>query len=333
MAAALGIRKSSASWSASPPRKEEGQKKILEAFLSFFKKNKVSQPKWKKITAAAKKLPKKIAEKSFGAFGFKISRKKSTIANDSASYSNLDEQKVLNGYLGKLKNIKKYCVDIGASDGTRQSNTYALFKSGWPGLAIECKSTVFARLASAYQTFTEVNLCKNKITPENVIDILKANSVPRDFGFLNLDIDSYDYFVLEKILGPYHPSILCVEINESIPPPIKFAVNYTPDFKWSIDHFFGQSLSQLFSLASKNGYELIELHYNNAIFVAKEFNFTKQLSPEEAYKEGYLDRPDRKEKFPWNSTMEEVLHLPPAEALEFINKFFKKYKGKYTISL
>ena len=41
---------------------------------------------------------------------------------------------------------------------------------------------------------------------------------------------------------------ICAEINEMIPPPIKFAVRYDPSYRWQGSHFFGQSLSQLHEL-------------------------------------------------------------------------------------
>lgn len=57
------------------------------------------------------------------------------------------------------------------------------------------------------------------------------------------------------------------------------------------------------------------------------------LSPETAFKKGYLSRADRKEKFPWNAQIEEIYSLSPEEALTYLNKIFKKYEGKYICTL
>jgi hypothetical protein len=62
------------------------------------------------------------------------------------------------------------------------------------------------------------------VTPNNVVSLLLANDTPKEFAFLNLDLDGYDYFVLEQILTHYRPKLICKEINEKIPPPIKFSV-------------------------------------------------------------------------------------------------------------
>ena len=205
------------------------------------------------------------------------------------------------------------------------SNTYFLLKRGWSGLAVECDSAKFVDLATHYNTFNRVNISKCMVTPENVISLLMAHQVPQKFGFFNLDIDGYDYFVLDQVLSAFRPSIICVEINEKIPPPIKFTVKWNPSYVWANDHFYGQSICQLNILCEKYKYALVELHYNNAFLIPQEISPLPSLTPEEAYRKGYFERPDRKEKFPWNLDVEEVHNLPTDAALDYINKFFDKF--------
>ena len=253
--------------------------------------------------------------------------------SDNPTYSHLNEQSIINKYLNTLSLESRYCVDIGASDGLSMSNTYALFKDGWCGLAIEFDTKKFSSLASSYVNFPNVNLSKCMVTPPNILSLLEANNVPEKFEFLSLDIDGYDYFVLEQILGKYRPKLICTEINEKIPPPIKFTVKWDPSYIWGVDHFYGQSISQLHILAAKHQYALVELHYNSAFLIPIEYSPNVSLTPEEAYQSGYLGKPDRKIKFPWNENMEEVLHMKPNDVLIFVNKFFEKYKGKYEASI
>lgn len=248
----------------------------------------------------------------------------------------LGEDAIIHTFLRKIKARNQFCVDIGASDGVSMSNTCLLFSNGYKGLAVEYDSGNFSRLASAYKNFKEVNLSKCKVTPRNVVDLLNGNLVPKQFAFLNLDIDSYDYFVLDEILGSFRPSLVCVEINEKIPPPLKFTVLYDPNHTWEGDHFYGCSISQLHLLCIKHNYALAYLHYNNAFLIPVEVcarASIASISPEEAFKKGYFGRPDRKEKFPWNADVEELLFLSPQEALAFVDKLFLNYQGKYTCSL
>jgi hypothetical protein len=251
----------------------------------------------------------------------------------SNNYSNLDEQAIVKGYLSTISLENKYCVDIAASDGICMSNSYALYKEGWGGLAVEFDAVKFSSLANSYVGFQNVKLAKCMVTPLNVLSLLSANEVPIEFDFLNLDIDGYDYFVLEQILERYRPKLICAEINEKIPPPIKFTVKWNPEYCWAEDHFYGQSISQLHMLATKHQYALVELHYNNAFLIPLEYSRKPALTPEEAYQSGYLGKPDRKKKFPWNDNMEEVLHLKPDEALNYINNYFGKYKSMFDAAI
>lgn len=259
--------------------------------------------------------------------GFEISYQKIEVSlNEPELFSVIEKYQTV-----KFPEIG-YCVDIAASDGTSMSNTYTLFTRGWSGLAVEYDANKFASLATRYRVFPEVHLCKCKVTPLNIVSLLTANEVPRDFDFLSLDIDGYDYYMLEQLLMQYRPRLICAEINEKIPPPLKFTVKYDPLYEWNVDHFYGQSISSLHSLVSSYEYSLVDLHYNNAFLIPSELCSKRSLTPEEAYCQGYKDKTDRKEKWSWNADMEEALHMKPEDALDFISRYFEKYKGKFEIS-
>ena len=242
-----------------------------------------------------------------------------------------DEEKIIERYLDCLPIKNKFCVDIAASDGITMSNTLFLFKKGWAGMAVELDAEKFLKMSFLYRFFEDVSLMKTKVVPDNVVSVLKTGQCPKDFSFLNFDIDSYDFFVLDQLLSKFRPSLICAEINEKIPPPILFSVKYDPAHAWKEDHFYGQSISKCHELCQKYDYDIVELHYNNLFLVPKEINTFGSLSPEKAYEDGYKNKPDRKEKFPWNSDMEELLTMPKEKGIEFLNKKFEKYNGKYIL--
>jgi len=279
------------------------------------------------------KTIKSLAHRLLKNYGLEIRPIQPDNINSVSSFSNLDEQSSILTYVHQLTPQSKFCVDIGASDGVSMSNTYTLFRDGWEGLAVEYDAQKFSSLAHSYVKFSGVNLAKCKVTPVNGCALLEGNQVPEKFGFFSLDIDGYDYFVLQQILSKFRPSLICAEINEKIPPPIKFTVNWDPEYVWAADHFYGQSISQLYILCTQYQYSMVELHYNNAFLIPEEINIYPSLTPEEAYTKGYLEQPDRKEKFPWNANVEELLGLSPQEAVDFVNKFFQKYEGKFVCSL
>ncbi|WP_017745153.1 FkbM family methyltransferase [Scytonema hofmannii] len=258
----------------------------------------------------------------------------SSLINSSIiKYSHLDEESIIKKYLNTINFVREYCVDIAASDGLTMSNTYFLFEKGWSGLAVECDREKFAALASNYIDFSNVNLSKLLVTPDNIVSLLEANQIPKDFGLLNLDVDGYDYFILDKLLTAFRPTIICAEINEKIPPPLKFTVNWDSSYVWENNHFYGQSICQLNILCDRYEYALVELHYNNAFLIPKEISPYPSISPEEAYKKGYLERSDRKQKFPWNADIEELYSLSPERALNYVNRLFSKYHKKFSCEL
>lgn len=250
--------------------------------------------------------------------------------NKQSKFSSLDEEKIIDDILQTIDIRHNFFVDIGAANGVSWSNSCQLALKGWQGLSVEYESESFAELAEEYKSFSGINLSRCMVTPENVISLLKGNQVPQEFGFLSLDIDSYDYYVLEQILKFYRPSLICTEINQRIPPPIKFTVEFNPDYAWSNrDSCTGQSISQLNILLNEYNYGIVDLEFNNAFVIPKELGNIAFLSPEEAFRKGFLERPDRKQKFPWGQDMEEIYSLSTEDAVAFIKKAFRKYEGKF----
>jgi hypothetical protein len=243
------------------------------------------------------------------------------------------EESVLSGLFETLGVSKGCAVDIAACDGVTNSNSLALFSAGWSGLAVEGDPESFSRLAGVHRKRPAVALARLWVSPDNVVPLLRAFGIPGDFEFLSLDIDGYDHFVLASLLAEFQPRVVCAEINEMVPPPIKFAVCYDPSYRWQGNHFFGQSLSQLYELAEGHGYGLAELHYNNAIFVRDDGGGRSWLTPVEAYESGYLNRPDRLSLFPGNADVEEIHSLDVTGQIAFIEERFAEQVGKYILSV
>jgi hypothetical protein len=242
-----------------------------------------------------------------------------------------EDEHIVIRYLDRLAPANRYCVDIAAQDGVMGSQTLRLFQAGWPGLAVEYDGRMFAALSGMYSAFADVSLVRTKVVPDNVVAILEAARCPSEFAFLSLDIDSYDHYLLDRILAVFRPRLICVEINENVPPPLKFTVTFGEDQYWTGDHFQGQSICKCHELCLKHRYDIVELHYNNLFLVPSELNAWPALTPQDAYDAGYRLKPDRQERFPWNADMEAVLSLPPREAVEFLERKFAPYAGRYLL--
>lgn len=243
--------------------------------------------------------------------------------------SNFNEERIIQSWLTRTPPRHRHYVDIAAGDGATMSNTLALARAGWEGLAVEGDANQFAKLATRYAQYSRVRLARARVTPDNVVDLLRSHAVPREFGVLSLDIDSYDHYVLARLLEAYRPSLICAEINEAIPPPVKFTVTYRADHAWTKDHFFGQSLAMLDALRARHGYALVQVEYNNAFLVPEEFSPMPSRPAAEVYREGYLARSDRLIRLPWNREMEYLQGLPPDQVVAALNARFARYAGRY----
>jgi hypothetical protein len=255
------------------------------------------------------------------------------LAAGRASFSNFGEEQIVRKYVAELlpEGASRTAVDIGAGDGVRGSNTYALFREGWRGVGFEGSNRKVCKLAAAYKHYPAVSAANCIVTPSNVVPLLKAYDIEREFGVLSLDIDSYDYWVLDAVLAEFRPRLVVTEINEKIPPPIRFVVNYDPSFQMT-HHFFGYSIASLADLAARHDYAILEVEYNNAFLAPRELPNVRPLDPAEAYRRGYVERPDRREKFRANANMEILHTLKPAEAVKFLDEFYARHRGKYELS-
>ena len=275
----------------------------------------------------------KKAQRYLNRLGLHLERARQRLRR--SGFSNFDEERMLAELVARLctEESARVAVDVGAGDGIRGSNTYALFLQGWRGVGFEGDERRARRLARAYRNLEGVEACRALVTPANVVELLREHSMPTDFGVLSLDIDSYDYWVLDAVLRSFRPRVVVTEINEKIPPPVRFRVGYDPDFRLQ-HHFFGYSIASLEELCGRHDYALLALEYNNAFVAPRELaGGFEALDAETAYRRGYLERPDRRERFPRNQDMEALHSLTPQDSIAFIKNFFARHEGKYELSL
>jgi hypothetical protein len=248
-------------------------------------------------------------------------------------YSAFGEQKLLWKYINELlpPSYARTAVDIGAGNGMRWSNTYSLFLEGWSGLGFEADINKFQALQRAYRDFPNVNCSNTRVDPHNVVSLLNDYAIPKDFGVLSLDIDGNDYWVLKAILRDFRPALVVSEINEKIPPPLRFVVKFDAQFQLR-HHFYGYSIAALEDFCHENGYGILALEYNNAFLSPSEIGQGRFIDARSAYQAGYLNRNDRKQRFPFNEVLEPLQSLNPIDAMAFLQDFYANEEGKYYLA-
>lgn len=126
-----------------------------------------------------------------------------------------------------LRPDNSFCVDVGAWDGKHLSNTYTLLtEHNWAGLLVEANAGRFQELQALYDSrradITSINALADIYGDSSLKAILDANHVPKDLAFLSIDIDGADYHLWKSIADDYHPMVVCIEFNPSIPHDILF---------------------------------------------------------------------------------------------------------------
>ena len=199
------------------------------------------------------------------------------------------------------KTQSRYVIDIGAQDGP--GPVYPLFTQGMlDGLCIEGSPTNYEYLCRNLPQENVIKHCEF-VTPQNIISIFTRFNVPKEPFVLKIDIDGYDYSVLDVLLNSYRPIMFIAEINEKIPPPICFETQYSSDYEWGRNHFYGFSLQSAYKLAKKHGYTVLQIvEGNNIICVRNDIGTdVTKISPIEMYKRDYLYNPQVLSGYPWNS--------------------------------
>ena len=248
-------------------------------------------------------------------------------------FSHANEQHILARYIDELlpKNQPRTVVDIGAGNGVRWSNSYALLLAGWKALGIEADSHKYALLSRAYRRFPAAQAAHTRVDPDNIGSLFGDFKIEKNFGVLCLDIDGNDYWVLDAILSNFRPGLVVTEINENIPPPLRFVVKFDPNFQLRY-HFYGYSIAALEDLCEKHDYGVLRLEYNNAFLAPREIGAGRFQDAETAYREGYLERQDRKERFASNLDMEILNSLTPEEGIRFLHEFYARDADNYYLT-
>ena len=101
----------------------------------------------------------KKAQRYLNRLGLHLERAKQRLRQ--SGFSNFDEERMLAEYVARLvpEAGARFAVDVGAGDGIRGSNTYALFLRGWRGVGFEGDERRARRLARAYRSLEGVEAC------------------------------------------------------------------------------------------------------------------------------------------------------------------------------
>jgi hypothetical protein len=134
-------------------------------------------------------------------------------------------------YLLHVLKLDGYIYDIGSGDGFHLSNSRHLYNIGY-------KVLLFDKL--------------------NGLEVRLDNCTAHTASFptiISIDIDGYDYWILDKQLPFYQPPIVIAEFNPAFSD--SRTIKYNPDHVWDGTDYYGFSFEAGKKLFEKHGYKVI----------------------------------------------------------------------------
>ena len=218
-------------------------------------------------------------------------------------YSQWGEDGIIQYLIRNIAIDHEIFVEIGVEDYTECNTRFLLLNNAWSGLAIEgSKQHVDKiRLSREYWLYN-LKVAHAFVTTENINDLLEGNGLKGEIGLLSIDIDGNDYWIWEAITV-INPVIVVIEYNHRFGKEKALTVPYEETFVREQKHYstiyYGASLSALYLLGQRKGYELVGCSSSgvNAFFVRKDKlpRHIHSLTPDLAYKAGHFS--DYKDEF------------------------------------
>ena len=177
-------------------------------------------------------------------------------------FSQYGEDGILAKIFDLIGTTSRVCIEFGAWDGFRLSNTANLWTKGWRGVLIEGERDRCELLRENVKRYN--CLCLNAFVTragENSLEaILHRNQVAGEIDLLSIDIDGDDYYIFDS-LEHLRPRVVVCEYNPTIPPDI--------DLYADCGSYFGASITAISRVAESKGYSLVAITDTNGIFVLK----------------------------------------------------------------
>ena len=162
----------------------------------------------------------------------------------------------------------KFFVEFGVQKGIECNTRILREKYNWNGLQMDCDNENL-----------NINLRKEFITKENIIELFQKYNVPKNINILSVDIDFNDFYCLKEVLSYYKCDIIICEYNATHLPHEDRIVIYNKNGTWDGSNYFGVSLFSLDKLGKKYNYSLVYCNDNgvNCFFNHNEIIQNKNL--------------------------------------------------------
>jgi len=176
-------------------------------------------------------------------------------------------------------------VEIGSGASGGNSGMLAL-ELGWRGLMVDIDKGKIARARAKFGVNPRVSFEAVAVSPENINALIERHGLKGEVDLFSLDIDSFDYWVLEAMTA-CSPRVMVLEYNGNFGPERSLAIARDTDMSRAVKGFHGASLKALTKLAATKGYKLLACDESgtNAFFVRNDLApGIEAVAPEMAFR-------------------------------------------------
>lgn len=176
-------------------------------------------------------------------------------------------------------------VEIGSGGSGGNSGVLA-YELGWSGVMLDASGAAVRDATALFAAKPQVTIARKMVTPENINHVLRKAGGTGEVDFLSIDIDSFDYWLLDA-LTVTTTRVLVMEYNASFGPERAVTLPNAPKAKGMPKAYYGASLAALDKCAQRKGYRLVlcEDAGVNAFFVRKDLApGIITLRPEQAWR-------------------------------------------------
>ena len=196
---------------------------------------------------------------------------------DFKVFSQNGEDGIIDYLLFSLQIEKPKFIEIGVGD-YYESNTRFLFeRSSGDGLIIDIIDNFQKRVEKNIRLWRgNLKILNRKIDSENILATLKEFNFFDNIDLFSIDVDSIDYWILEKMPKKFC-KLIVAEYNPYFGSNLEISVPNDKNFDRSKYHHsnlcFGASLKSIINLLDRKGFVFLgtNLFKNNAFFVNSDF--------------------------------------------------------------